>query len=131
MKLFKRPNAKIIGAYIGLADREGNLVSLRAPTLATEMALAKAAKGVGVYTNANGKQYQEDCLFIEEISQDDILIMLRNTNQECALIQDSYGDHYFLDQNGTRQFAGKMALLTSEPKSGDYSKFGEFYYQLV
>ena len=131
MKLFNRMPAHIVACYLGLADRDGKAITIKPPTLRADKALCGYKAGKGAYTNKKGVQLFEDCILVEGLTEMDILTILNSTNQECALVSDSHGNHSFLDENGIKTPAGKMVMLTHAPKTGDYSQFGDYYYQLV
>lgn len=117
-------------AFIGLADCDGIPIALH--TVIDNLPGGTAYDvGSGVYTNNAGVRYVEDSVRVETGDIDRILDVLSATNQECALVCDSFGDHYFLSVDGTASTAGKMAIRTHAPDVGDYSKFNGLYYQLV
>ena len=119
----------ITHAFIGLADQDGESISQ--DTVLDGLPVGtKFDKGYGNYTNEAFVTYTEDSLRVETGDTTRILEVLEATNQECALIGDSFGDYYFL-YPGKVVPAGKMAILTALPTSGDFSVFNGLYYQLV
>ena len=119
----------ITHAFIGLADQDGEAITLGA-VIDRLPVDTKSDLGYGSYTNDAHVTYTEGSLRVETDDTTRILEVLEATNQECALIGDSFGDYYFL-YPGKVVPAGKMVILTALPTSGDFSVFNGLYYQLV
>ena len=117
--------------YLGLSDSDGSVFDAQPILTMVSTALSSSQIGEGQYTNADGKVYIEPCIAITDTLLGNVIAFLEATRQESALVQDSRGDHYLLGVDGSYTYKGKMVLLAERPDSGDWYKFGKYYFQLT
>ena len=115
------------GFYIGLTDKSGE--KDMSFMVLDNLPHQDYTKCEGIYTNEDGKTYKEPSIYIENISLANVEYILRVSQQESALMFDSWGEYWLIypDKPSIKLGTG---FFTTEQRSPNTTKIGNMYLNI-